>query len=64
MGAGVTRERFMSIRDGQGIDRYLKAARWSRRAILAGVTMVMTEDMRKLTIVPVAVLLMATEVVD
>ena len=54
----------MSIRDGQGIDRYLKAGKWPQRAILAGVTMVMTKDVRKLTVVPVAVLLMAAEVVD
>ena len=57
----------MSIRDGQGMRgcaSTLRPVNGPKPAILAGVTMVMTEDVRKLTIVPVAVLLMAAEVVD
>ena len=51
----------------RGCASTLRPVNGPKRAILAGVTMVMTvmtEDVRKLTIVPVAVLLMAAEVVD
>ena len=57
----------MSIKDVQGMRGCASALRpvnGPKRAILAGLAMVMTEDVRKLTIVPVAVLLMAAEVVD
>ena len=52
----------------RGCASTLRPVNGPKPAILAGVTMVMTEvmteDVRKLTIVPVAVLLMAAEVVD
>ena len=48
----------------RGFASTLRPANGPKRAILTGETMVMTEDVRRLMIVPVAVLLMAAEVVD